>query len=272
MNSNCSSSYDVSGSQLLGPHAITSNYRADLRVSTTCTQRNSGTTLSDLSPQPCSVRPMIQGKIPSSLLTSCKQIYDEARLVPFHTNTFAFVNWFRSGLYAGRHFTYGLKAWQSKAMRWASVEVLGRDLLVKTASTVPTISEKPEKGEWWDLCSMWKGIYGLRLVIKGSSTLHACVFGSISNASDKLEAAANANTLLRTELDWIQAGLLCLTQLQWIEIEIEDEAIGRDAKVSFCKELGKAMEDVKVVLVERIRVDLQDTEFKWIGGAPPGYN
>ncbi len=34
------------------------------------------------------------GFVPGSLLQTCRQVYEEARLVPFHENEFLFVSWF----------------------------------------------------------------------------------------------------------------------------------------------------------------------------------
>ena len=208
-------------------------------------------------PQPCSDRPMIQGKIPTGLLASCKQVYDEARLIPFHTNTFVFVNWFWSGVYASRQFTRGLKSWQREAMRWPTVEALGRDLWVGAHGAELGVDEVVRKGEWWDLCRMWNGAWGLRLVIKGSAIL-------------------KGKSLLNTELEWIQdGGLVALHQLRWVELEIEDRSIDREVKLEFCKKLQKVLNemrsrrdgcDIRVAFVERIKVETPVAEFERLPG------
>jgi len=154
-------------------------------------------------------------------------------------------------------------------MRWPTVEVLGRDLWVGSSSSGPGIDEEMRKGEWWDLCSMWSGVWGLKLVIKGKATLRSCPLNSLPKTSETSGEASKADSILNTELEWIQDGLLCLHQLRWVEIEIEDESVDRDVKLRFCHELGKVMGDVRVVFIERIRVEVPDKEFKWYGGAPP---
>ncbi|KAH7360177.1 hypothetical protein BKA65DRAFT_180377 [Rhexocercosporidium sp. MPI-PUGE-AT-0058] len=62
----------------------------------------------------------IQGKIPTALLTASKQIYAETSHLPWYTNTFSFINWFWSGVYAARSFTRGLPEWQRDAVRCVS--------------------------------------------------------------------------------------------------------------------------------------------------------
>ena len=236
--------------------------------STICRQQDLGAGFSYPSRQLGLARPIVQGKIPTSVLTSCKQIHDESRLIPFHKNTFAFVNWFWSGVYASRQFTRGLQTWQSEALRWSSVEVLGRDLWVGALSAGPGTGEDVVKGEWWDLCSMWRGVWGLRMAIKGSTTQRADGWSSVLSTLAASEEAPKDKSLLNTELGWVQDGLLCLKQLRWIEIEIEDVSVDRDRKLKFCQDLGKLMGEVKVVLVERVRVEVPEKEFKWFGGAP----
>lgn len=227
----------------------------------------------------CPSRSVMHGKIPTGLLATCKQIYNETYLIPFHTNTFTFVNWFWSGVYASRQFTRGLKSWQSEGIRWPSVEVLGRDLWIGADSTGPAIGgDEPKKGDWWDLCSMWKGVWGLKLAIKGNATLSPYRMKGVLCASDG-DKSYDKN-LLDAKLEWVQEGLLLLHQLKWIEIEIEDESLNRAVKLEFCQELARMLNekrkrkdgwtgDVKVVFVEKIRVEQSDKEFKWCGGAPP---
>jgi hypothetical protein len=138
---------------------------------------------------------LIQGKIPTGLLSSCKQIHAETRHLPFHTSTFIFVNWFWSGVYAARQFSRSLRPWQSSSIRYVSVEVLGRDIWVggmariggaiggaatstlvnsgvgRVTSTGFGGKEGKGVGEWRELCELWEGVWGLRLGIKGSVVL-----------------------------------------------------------------------------------------------------
>ncbi len=72
----------------------------------------------------------VQGKLPTALLISCAQIYEEARALPWEVNDFRFVNWFWSGVHVARSFMRGLESWQVQRMRYVGVEVLGRELWV----------------------------------------------------------------------------------------------------------------------------------------------
>lgn len=98
------------------------------------------------------------GHIPKSLLRSCHQIHHEASLLPFERNEFVFVNWFSSGLYAARCFLRALKPWQRRAMRYARVEVLKRDL--ENSYVVGLGGARPGTEEWRDLCMLWCGSEG----------------------------------------------------------------------------------------------------------------
>jgi hypothetical protein len=70
--------------------------------------------------------------------------------------------------------------------------------------------------------------------------------------------------LLNTNLEWIQYGLVLMKSLRWIELEIEDECMSRDTKLSFCQELSNVLNDkrdrsdgwtgeVEVIFVERVK-------------------
>jgi hypothetical protein len=69
-----------------------------------------------------------QNKLPTGLLASCAQIYHEARFLPWQSNTWTYVSWFRSGIHAARQFSLGIQAWQREAMRWVGIELVGDDL------------------------------------------------------------------------------------------------------------------------------------------------
>jgi hypothetical protein len=219
---------------------------------------------------------VVQGKIPTGLLACCKQIYKEARLIPFEQNSFAFVNGFWSGVYTARQFSRSLDLWQNGAMRWVAVDVLGRELV----ETGLGLRGEADKGrEWSELCILWKGVWGLKLGIKGKVALNkkAEIDGSSGwngeMASDKVSSVFDRSSdlrsqyehILNTDLDWIPHGLLSMKSLRCIEIEIEDRDISRDTKLSFCKSLGRLLNkrgdrganwsgDIKVVFVERVRV------------------
>lgn len=125
------------------PNTITNNHlHPDLATGTVLTKREYGEVepqlISSLFPvsKPTSLASRmtfpsrVRGKIPTALLVSCRQVFEEARCIPWEENTFVFVNWFWSGVYAARQFTRGLRSWQSDILRYVGVEVLSRDLWV----------------------------------------------------------------------------------------------------------------------------------------------
>lgn len=215
------------------------------------------------------------GRIPSSLLRTCKQIYEEARLLPFEQNAFVFINWFSSGVYAARGFMRGLREWQRHALRYARIEVLRRDL---ENSWVPSMAGgRLGSGEWNDLCGLWSGdretgeggLWGLRLGIKGrigGSAEGIAIDGTDGNVQvmemgtggDYVAISKLYDTgLLNVDAEWVADGLCHMKALRWLEIEIEDEDIPKEKKVEFCVELGKNLTEkqdrkVEVLFVEQL--------------------
>jgi hypothetical protein len=71
-----------------------------------------------------------------------------------------------------------------------------------------------------------------------------------------------------------------MPSLRWIELEIEDEDVSRDTKLSFCQELASVlnerrdrednwMGDVRVIFVERVLIEkIKEKEFVYYGGLP----
>lgn len=195
----------------------------------------------------------VQGRIPTELLLSCKQIFEETRLVPWHANTFAFVNWFWSGVYAARQFTRGLEDWQSAEIRNTTIEILGRDLWIGgMESSTGGFGGKEGKGvgEWRELCAMWSGVRDLRLGIKGSLM--------VDSDCEKV-------CILDVERDWVAHGLCRMTSLRWLEVELEDEDISRETKLAFCVELQSVL-GAKVVFVEKVRKE--EPKLVYYGGEP----
>ncbi|KAI9055094.1 hypothetical protein LZ554_000059 [Drepanopeziza brunnea f. sp. 'monogermtubi'] len=120
-----------------------------------------------------------QGKIPTALLLSCRRVYDETRYLPFHTNEFAFISCFWTGIYAARQFTRGLATWQRSQVRRVGVEVLGRDLWIggleaasgeesRTGERRQEEVRRKGLGEWRELCALWGEVWIVKLTIKGS--------------------------------------------------------------------------------------------------------
>jgi len=185
---------------------------------------------------------IIQGKIPTALLLTNRQVYHESRLLPFQQNHFTFVNWFWSGVYAARQFSRGLEAWQRNEMRWVGIEVLGRDLW-----SVGNLGAGNQ--EWEQLCEFWKGVKGLRLAIRGPICKGSEREGELSFAT---QLPKSEQTLLDAELPWIQKGLLQMKNLHLIELEIADEDMSREEKLAFCVALASAL-GVKVSFTEKVK-------------------
>jgi hypothetical protein len=203
------------------------------------------------------------GYIPTALLRTCKQIYEEARMLPWEQNEYAFINWFCSGVYAARSFMRGLKPWQRESMRWARVEVLRRDLEDSWVATL--FGGRPETEEWKNLCYLWsgdvetgeRGLWGLRLGIKGrvgTYVVGEAVDGSggvsliieeLGNGGADIDDHQNMQKgILNVDAEWVTQGLAQMKALRWLEVEIDDNDISQDAKVDFCVNLGRKLSDI----------------------------
>lgn len=236
-------------------------------------------------------QPRIQGKLPTALLVSCKQVFEEAKMIPWETNTFTFINWFWSGVYASRQFTRSLRPWQSDGMRYAGVEVLGRDLRTDGMARLGGGIGFSERGEWWELCALWKGVWGLRLGVKGAVGGEKKAGDGSAGWNGELGQAVKEEDkeILDVSASWVQHGLLKMRELRWVEIEIEDEDVDREEKIRFCGELEAAFNTqlqpdeqggeqrdsqrkVKVIFVERLKVaeeQVSNKDFTWFGGTAP---
>jgi hypothetical protein len=232
-------------------------------------------------------REKFQGKVPTALLISCRQVFEETHMLPWENNTFTFINWFWSGIYAARQFTRGLREWQSDGMRWVGVEVLGRDLWVNgNGGKYGEGKDGRIRGveEWMELCGLWSGVWGLRLGIKGDVIVEKrriaiesgghlegqamTLFQDNKDESDK--------GILNVKLDWVE-GLKKMRSLRWVEMEIEDEYTSRETKLSFCQELEKhlnisnANHHVRIIFIEKIKAEekvVSNKDFVWYGGEP----
>ncbi|TQN72477.1 hypothetical protein CSHISOI_02992 [Colletotrichum shisoi] len=198
--------------------------------------------------------------IPSALMCANRQIYSECRALPLHANEFVFVNWFSSGLWAARAFTRGLQPWQRGEMRFARLEMLGRDF------TGPALKE------WIELCGHWAaGLRGLRLkvLIGGGIFEPTATFAALD---DNAEAQATGLGLRTARPgprpEWIEQGLKRLGALRRLEVELSVLDWGDDEKVAWCVELGRILnegrpeegrEKIVVSCVERLREDPRQT-------------
>jgi hypothetical protein len=234
------------------------------------------------------------GCIPTALLRTCKQVYEEARISPWEKNEYVFVNWFCSGVYAARSFMRALKPWQRGSMRWARLEVLRRDLEDTWVATM--VGGRPGTGEWKDLCRLWSGevetgdvgLWGLRLGIKGRVGAYvvgeaidgsggvSVAFVKSSTGGDNIDEYQNRQKgLLDVNAQWITQGLAQMRALRWQEIEIEDDDISRDAKVDFCMGLGQKLSEIserriEVLFAEKLGEEVKTTKQEEMTLGQPG--
>ncbi|OHW94127.1 hypothetical protein CSPAE12_07223 [Colletotrichum incanum] len=194
--------------------------------------------------------------IPTALMCANKQIYNECRTLPLQTNEFVFVNWFSSGLWAARAFTRGLEPWQRDEMRFARLEMLGRDF------TGPALKE------WVELCGHWaSGLRGLRLkvLIGGGIFEPTATFAALNDNAEAQAMALKSNTARpEPRPEWIEEGLRRMRALRRLEVELSVLDWGDDEKIAWCVELERILNDgrreegrerVVVSCVERLMED-----------------
>ncbi|CAG7558503.1 unnamed protein product [Fusarium equiseti] len=190
--------------------------------------------------------------LPTYLLQTCHQIYREARLVPFEQNEFVFVNWFASGLWAARAFTRSLTQWQRAALRYVRLEVLARDVVVGGAG----------REEWRTLCREWSpGVRGLRMkMVLGAST--SVVTGPAYGGGVERRAEAARQ--------WVGEGLVFMTRLERIEMEVVAREMSDWDKVTWCETLQKELREggldrAVVVCTEKVQEKMEwiKTDVGW---------
>jgi hypothetical protein len=193
------------------------------------------------------------GFIPDALLMTCRQVYEEARIIPWEANEYVFVNWFCSGVYAARAFLRTLQPWQRTAMRFARIEVLGRDL--KNTWVATMAGGKAGGGEWKDLCGLWVGgangdggLWGLRLSIEGRVTAVSIeADGSVAPGTEMIgdqDYQRRLKGALDVGAEWVTQGLALMRSLRWLELEISDKNVRREDKMAFCAELGMKLNEI----------------------------
>lgn len=221
--------------------------------------------------------------LPTALLLSCRQVYEEARTIPFHANEFVFINWFSSGLWAARAFTKGLASWQRNELRHARLELLARDLVSNGSSTTNGLKE------WRELCALWAtGLQSLRLRILVGGGVFGVHFGdgemppaggeraldirdlSVAGRANLSSLAGGAcdssNTSgenrYKSSREWIDAGLRQLRALRTLEVELCVKEWSATRRLEWCATLEEAVNEgrlpgeprVRVVCVEKITV------------------
>lgn len=192
--------------------------------------------------------------IPTGLLCACRQIYFEARTLPFEQNEFVFLNWFSSGLNAASAVTKSQRPWQRLSMRYVRMEVMAEDL-----ARVGALKK------WADLCgggggsgsderlaSWTRGLRGLRLKIVGQvGRKHT---ENAQEAEDKFVDGLEEEGGARR---WVEGGRLAeMRSLERLEVEIIKNAWGTEEKMAWCAQVEEALREfgsrAEVVSMARI--------------------
>ncbi|KAK4238091.1 hypothetical protein C8A03DRAFT_15391 [Achaetomium macrosporum] len=167
------------------------------------------------------------GFLPSSLLCSCRQIYSEARAVPFHNNEFVFITHFSLSLSTACAFAKSLRPWQRDGMRFARLDLGYGD-----------IYREPSLAQWEELCGYWEdGLKGLRLRM-GLSDL-------VSDLPRPKQMCESVGTEDQKTWRWVDHGLRRLRGLRLLEFEI-DRSGGMakwadEEKVVWCEKLSERL-------------------------------
>lgn len=189
------------------------------------------------------------GKIPTALLLTNRDIYLEARVIPFHHGEFVFLNWWSSGLWSASVTTDKMTKWQLEETRYVRVEVRlddfdGHDSIER----------------WVKQCERWKdGLRGMRLKI--TSPCLPLDRRLVRDTYAGLMALTDGKS--RGGLDewaWAQQGLVLLRRLERLEVELDVPGSTALVKLAWCQELqmlvGKEMGmGMEVVCVERMDHD-----------------
>ncbi|KAI5458062.1 hypothetical protein BGZ63DRAFT_363482 [Mariannaea sp. PMI_226] len=203
--------------------------------------------------------------LPTALLQCNSQIYHEARSIPFMQNEFVFVNWFASGLWAGRAFTKALKPWQRDDLRFVRLEMLARDLASGSAG----------EEEWLSLCSDWaEGLRGLRVKVvlgatgTGSAVLvwgaaAAIAAAGVANGLDR-QSVADAQEVAIEARGKVLAGLRRLKRLEMLEVELVTRHMKSREKVAWCSSLEEELRQAGLVGVRVVCTEKVQEKMEWM--------
>lgn len=154
------------------------------------------------------------------LLLTCRQIYYEARFLPFQVNTFDFVTFYGSNLHTARQFLQQLERWQVEEIRDLHLSVVERD--VKNWGT---------DYAFLDVCDMLS--FGLR-------TLKLDLQGTFENPH-----------WLEPSAPWIADGISRMKSLRRLEMVVSDKSIEIGGLAQFENTLRQAMGWVKEIEVRK---------------------
>jgi hypothetical protein len=156
-------------------------------------------------------RPNVIGSLPHlPLLETCRQIYSEARLIPFESNCFQFYRWYGSSSMECRKFLAKLAPWQVEAIRDIQLGI--------TECEIRGLGMKGASDAFAEICELLgKGLRSLTLDVEP----HAVVW---SNASAYPEEARNVWWGGKDAM-WIKYGLARLKSLGMLHIKTFDQSI-----------------------------------------------
>lgn len=146
------------------------------------------------------------GYIPHSLLRTCKQIYYEARTLPFNTNEFVFTPWMSSATSYCEAVVRPMEPWQRDAVRHVRFAVAVEELSGRSSSVIvhPCQLER--------VCALLPGVRTMRI------SLSCAVFPTVWFATDE-----RGEVTVRGDWGcgrrWIDEGLRKMSALRVLEIE-----------------------------------------------------
>jgi hypothetical protein len=159
-----------------------------------------------------------------NLLLVNRQIYDEARLIPFQRNVFDFDKWNGTGLFYCQSFLHRLQFWQRVNVRNIKLNVLAVTLTCETGV-----------GRWFDLCGEL-GCLGRK--DEGLQTLQLTISGCIIKYKETFDFRA----------PWVAYGLLKLQSLQSLEITVAAEDVNLDLLTTFISNVQSTLREVKIAV------------------------
>jgi len=177
-------------------------------------------------------RPM--NRMPTALLRTCRQVYAEARAVPFHENEFVFAGLFSSGAATARAFTRALCPWQRAAMRFVRLEL---------AAAADFCGDGGGAPRWADLCGMWaEGLRGLRIRVAATGVPVGAAVEE-EDGGGGVGVVGPSQQEVQEPARWIDWGLLRLRALAQLEVELTDARYGEREALAWCAGLERRLNE-----------------------------
>jgi len=151
-----------------------------------------------------SSRPL--GYVPHNLLSTCKQIYHESRLLPFQTNEFVFVHWMTSATSYCDAVLRPMRAWQRDAIRHVRFEMGLEELSDRSSLNVYTCQLE-------HVCALLPGVRTMRM------DLSCGVFPTDWFERDGETGEVRIREDWSGGRRWIEEGLREMRELRVVEVE-----------------------------------------------------